>query len=603
MAVERALAAVAVLAVGALVLGACAGPATPEPSTAPPPATVDSSSDPCKADLGDVRTADGTVSVSVGEEDWLGYNGVTPQTATSATAAVDDRLFSGFVYFGTDGTVCPDTSFGTMEVVSEDPLEVRYTINDSSVWSDGQPVEYADYLLDWATQAIPTQDSAGTAQPEPLFHNVGFPTLGQHVPTGPDGEVGGKTFTYRYAVPFADWKVAVGSALPAHVVAAQIGVTTADLVTAIRHRDYPVLDKAAQFWNTAWSSPVPGVLPDAAITPVNGPYTLAENGWTAGQSLTLTANPAYGGPPPATKNLTFRFVAADAHVQALANGDLDVIEPQATVDTLAQLAALGDRVRVATGDTFAWEHLDFNFRPGAAFADSLALREAFALCVPRRQIVDTLIAPINPAAVVLDAREVLPFQPHYADVVGAAYDGRYDAVDLDAARARLAEAGVTTPVRVRVAYPAPNPRRTDEVALIASSCDQAGFDVVDAGSADFFDATVPTGAYDVALFAWAGAGQVAAGASSYVTNGPQNFGGFSDPRVDAAWATLAATVDEPGQVAQLKVIEKLLWEDLYGIPLFAHPGVVAYSSTLADVRRTSAKSTVAWNAEQWARAG
>ena len=53
---------------------------------------------------------------------------------------------------------------------------------------------------------------------------------------------------------------------------------------------------------------------------------------------------------------------------------------------------------------------------------------------------------------------------------------------------------------------------------------------------------------------------------------------------------------------QIKVIEKLLWDNLYGIPLFAHPGVTGYDSTLENVRATSVQTGVSWNAEQWMRA-
>src|SRR5699024_12086767 len=63
--------------------------------------------------------------------------------------------------------------------------------------------------------------------------------------------------------------------------------------------------------------------------------------------------------------------------------------PQPTVDTLAQLENLGDAVAIQKGDTLTWEHLDFNFAEGNAMTN-LELRKAFAMCVPRQQIVDNL---------------------------------------------------------------------------------------------------------------------------------------------------------------------------------------------------------------------
>lgn len=104
------------------------------------------------------------------------------------------------------------------------------------------------------------------------------------------------------------------------------------------------------------------------------------------------------------------------------------------------------------------------------------------------------------------------------------------------------------------------------------------------------------------MYAWAGSGQVVSGQNIYSTKGQQNYGKYSSEAIDIAWEALSSTLDTSQQLEQVKVIEKNLWDDLYGIPLFAHPGVTAYDSSLQNVRRTATQSTVAWNAEQWVRA-
>jgi peptide/nickel transport system substrate-binding protein len=245
--------------------------------------------------------------------------------------------------------------------------------------------------------------------------------------------------------------------------------------------------------------------------------------------------------------------------------------------------------------------MDFNFGAGA-FAESLPLREAFAYCVPRQKIVDDLIKPIDDSAVVMNSREIFPFQDTYEEVVSASYDGRYDNVDLDQAKAKFKEAGVKAPVQVRIGYSAPNPRRADEVAAVKASCDQVGFEVVDTGSPEFFDVDLINGDYEVALFAWAGSGQKASGENIYATPGGQNYGKYSDEVVDEAWKTLSSTTDEAVHLEQIKVIEKQLWDTMFGIPLFAHPGIGAYSSSLTNVRDTATQSGLLWSSEQWARA-
>ena len=550
---------------------------------------------PGMADLGDIEPQDGTISYSVGADDFLSYNGVQSNTYTTYNSAVVDRMFSSFWYFGTDGSIIKNEEFGTYEKVSDEPLQVKYTIAEDAKWSDGTPVTAGDYILQWAAENDTIKaEGAETA----LFDSVSF-QQGKYIPEAPEGEADGKEFTVTYAEPYADWEILIGPALPAHVVAEQAGMSMEELVTAVKEQDVEALTPAAEFWNDGWDF-TPGELPDMAQVPSMGPYKFKEGGWEAGQSITLEANPEYWGTPAATQNLTLRFAAPDTHVQALQNGDLDVIEPQATVDTLQQLEGLGDQVNIQTGDQLTWEHIDFSHVEGSIFKDSPELREAFALCVPRQQIVDNLIKPIYSEAQVMNLREVFPFQDNYQEVVDAAYPAEMDQPNLERAKELVEQSGVSDPT-VRLGYQAGNARRTETVALIKSSCDEAGFNIQDANSPVFFKEVLPAGDVDAALFAWAGSGQKASGANIYQTTGAQNQVKYSNPDVDAAWDTLATSLDEGEQLEQVKEIEKLLWEDFQAIPLYSHPGVVGHNADIANVRDTAAQSGALWNVEQWVR--
>jgi peptide/nickel transport system substrate-binding protein len=622
----------AVVAAGALVLAGCTSdPETTEEETSAPAgggstdegsetegsddgsATSDAGGeaggegDTAKADLGDVQTKDDEVSFSTGAEEYNAYNGNTSSTNSTYNAVVNNQLIGGFWYWGTDGTIYPNEWFGSYEVTSEDPLTVEYTISDEAVWSDGTPVTSNDFLLEWASSnpvsLFGERDEEGAN--EGTFDPVST-SFGDYVPEAPETEVGSKTFTITFPEPYPDWELLVSGALPSHVAAEQSGLEPDALAQAIIDGDAETVASVGEFWNTGWLFPDYQVT-DEALVPSSGPYTLEGATWQSGESLGLVPNESFYGPAPASSNLTFKFAAPESHVQALQNGDINVIEPQATVDTVDQLEGMSDTVGILTGNEMTWEHLDFNFAEGSVFSDDeggLAAREAFAMCVPREQIIQNLIQPINPDAEVMNLREKFPFQDDYQEVVDAAYDGRYDQVDLEGAAAKLEEAGVTTPVEVRIGYSAPNQRRTDEVAAIKASCDEAGFNIVDAGDPAFFEAggSLETGDWEVALFAWAGSGQVASGQPIYSTNGGQNFGGFSNEEVDAAWETLAASNDPAVHLEQVKIIEKLLWDNLYGIPVFAHPGVVGYDNTLENVRHNSTQTGVSWNAEQWVRA-
>lgn len=552
-------------------------------------------SGPEMADLGDVKTQDGSIAYSVGADDFLSYNGLQSNTYTTYNSAVADRMFSSFWYFGTDGSIIPDKDFGTYEKTSDDPLTVKYTISDDAKWSDGTPVTAGDFIVHWAANNDTIKAEGAET---PLFDSISF-EQGKYIPEAPEGEADGKEFTVTYPEPYADWEILISTALPAHIVAKEAGMSFEELVTAAKEKDVEALTPAAEFWNDGWDFS-PGELPDASLVPSMGPYKFKDGGWQAGQSITLEANPEYWGTPAATKELVLRFADPKTHVQALQNGDLDVIEPQATVDTLQQLEGLGEDVNVQTGDQLTWEHVDYNRGEGSVFADSPELREAFALCLPRQQIVDNLIKPIYADAQVMNLREVFPFQDKYQEVVDAAYPKEMDQPNIEKAKELVEKSGVSKPT-VRLGYQAGNQRRTETVALIKSSCDQAGFDVQDANSPVFFKEVMPAGDYDAALFAWAGSGQKASGANIYQSDGAQNQQSYNNPEVDAAWDKLATSLDENEQLEQVKTIEKLLWEDFQAIPLYAHPGLVGHKADVANVRDTAAQSGALWNVEQWVR--
>lgn len=552
-------------------------------------------SGPELADLGDVETQDGSIAYSVGADDFLSYNGLQSNTYTTYNSAVVDRMFSSFWYFGTDGSIIPNKDFGTYEKTSDDPLTVKYTISDDAKWSDGTPVTAGDFIVHWAANND-TVKAEGSETP--LFDSISF-EQGKYIPEAPEGEADGKEFTVTYPKPYADWEILISTALPAHIVAKEAGMSFEELVTAAKEKDVEALTPAAEFWNDGWDFS-PGELPDASLVPSMGSYKFKDGGWQAGQSITLEANPEYWGTPAATKELVLRFADPKTHVQALQNGDLDVIEPQATVDTLQQLEGLGDDVNVQTGDQLTWEHVDYNRGEGSVFADSPELREAFALCLPRQQIVDNLIKPIYADAQVMNLREVFPFQDKYQEVVDEAYPKEMDEPNIEKAKELVEKSGVSKPT-VRLGYQAGNQRRTETVALIKSSCDQAGFDVQDANSPVFFKEVMPAGDYDAALYAWAGSGQKASGANIYQSDGAQNQQSYNNPEVDAAWDKLATSLDENEQLEQVKTIEKLLWEDFQAIPLYAHPGLVGHKADVANVRDTAAQSGALWNVEQWVR--
>lgn len=559
--------ALALLAGSALALSACAT----------------SSSGGDTGSTSSATTAPITVTYGY-EQEFSGYNNNTADVVASANTIVLNQVLRGFNYFAPDGKVVPDTEFGTFEKTSDSPLTVKYTFNDKAAWSDGDPIDCDDAVMFWLANSGLSGEKGWSSASTSGYEDMNKPAC-------KDGD---KTFTVTYKKPFADWTSLFGTFIPAHIVEKNAGV--ADLIAAADQPTGADSLKAAAYYNTAWKLNPGQLKPE--IMPSAGPYTIAK--WDAGQSLTLEANPKWWGTPPKAKTIVLRYMAGDAMVQALQNGEINMMDPQPQVELVNQLKAAGDKVKFSTSDQFTFEHIDFNLT--GTFKDK-NLREAFTKCIPRQQIVDNLIKPQNANAKILQSRLVFPFQPAYSQFETGVGGEKYNTVDVAGAKALVDASGVKAPIQVRVGWrkdpAAINKRRVDTVALLQASCKDAGFNVVDSGTPDFFDKALPDGNFDVALFAWSGSPLVTQNKSIYSTGGGQNYGKYSNKDVDAKFDALNQELDADKQIAIMKEIDTQLWTDLVTIPLFAFPAVYAQDPTVEGAEFNATSAGLTWNAYDW----
>lgn len=526
------------------------------------------------------------------EQEFQSYNPNTAEQNSSLNVIPLNRVLLGFWNYAPDGTIGATPEFGSYEVVSEDPLTLTYTIDDEAVWSDGEPIDCDDFQLAYIAKAglESGETDPETGEAATLFSPS--TTAGYDQIESVECADGDKEITVTYDEPFVDFEALFGTTeiLPAHIVEEQAGID--DIIPLIEARDAEALAPASDFWINGWVF-TPGDL-DPALIPSSGPYQL--DSWDVGQSLTLTANPNWWGEPPATDTVVIRFIPQEQQAQALQNGELQAMDPQPNPELVAQLEGIGDSIVFETADQFTWEHLDLNF--DTVFADPL-VREAFALCVPRQLIVDNLIVPQNPEAEILNARYFLPFQPQYTDATASGAGAAYDEVDLERSAGLLAEAGVETPLPVRIGYQSPNQRRTDVVALVRDSCAEAGFEIVDEGSEEFFGTVLPASDFDVALFAWAGSALLSGQSGNYITGGDSNFNNYSNAEVDDLTAQLNRSTDQEAAADLATQIDDILWEDIATIPLFAFPGVLAYDADAQGVEYNASQAGLTWNADRW----
>jgi peptide/nickel transport system substrate-binding protein len=555
--------------------------------------------------------------------------------ASSLNADVASLTGSAFAYPDDAYALVHDTSFGTAEVTERDPLTVRYTIADDVVWSDGVPVTPADLLLAWVANSgsldTPDLDLDAYIDPETgrfgelpddtvYFDGArgrGLELATQTPQLGDDG----RSLFVHYDAFTTGWETALAPGLPAHVVAsraldlplrdadtdatadpdaAEAGEAQQALVDAITEGDTETLSAIANVWNGGYD--LTGTAPDPELLVANGPYLVSA---VADGAVTLTANPRYrGSRAPTIETIVLTTVSDPAElVRRLSEGEVDVASPTPDADLAGELSDIPG-LTVTAGSEATFEHLDLQFADSkSGVFDDERVRQAFLHVVPRQQILDELVAPVQADAGLLDSFVVRPGADGYDDTIADNGSGEYQSTDVDTAERLLDEAGVTSP-EVCILYDRADERRVAEFELIQTSAARAGFRVTDCSRPDWSSLLGVAGAYDAALFAWdtTRLGPSAIAAVFRSDSAIANLNRFADPDADALVDEITGSEDPEVQSAALRKLDAILWAEAYGLPLFAHPTLTAVSDRLTGVTRSPLARGVLWNAWAWAPA-
>lgn len=582
---KRALVAGAGLVVSAIALSACSAPGgTPAPTS-------------------DAPVTDATVTIAEINE-FTSVNSASANGNLDINGKVNYLTRAGFYYVSDKYEVVPDKSFGTYEVTNEDPLEVTYTLNKGLQWSDGAPITTDDLIFGWAATSGALDDAtldpeSGDVTSGTQYFQYAGSTEGVKTSTITNVSDDKLSLTLKYDTPFVDWNIVGLIDQPVHVVAEKAGVDKDALVKAIL--DQPrgdaakpaapneTIKKAADFWNTGFD--MTSLPTDKSLYLSSGPWVI--DSWEPTQSMTLKLNDKYTGDlKPKFSTLVIRFIGdSQAQVTALQNGEVDLIVPQVTGDTLESLKALPN-VEIEQGSQLLYDHLDLTF--AGVFADK-NVREAFLKTIPRKQIVDTLIKPVVPDATPLDSQLFIPAQASYKDAVKANGSDAYADVDIDGAKKLLAGATPT----VRLMYNINNPNRVASFEAIQASAAKAGFNVVDAGS-DKWSAKLGSDEYDAVIFGWISPG-VGNGTipQIFASFGGSNFNKYKNDTVDKIAKEIPVTLDTD-KIDKLTIeADTELFKDAYGLPLFQSPGVDAYSDRLSGITYMGNQTGPIWNFWEW----
>ena len=582
--VKRLVTAGAVVGVTALVLTACT---TTESGT----------------------TAESAGTVRIAEVNELtSFNPDTSEANVDINSQIQYLTQGAFFRLDDTASVVYDESFGVVEVLAEEPLSVKYTINEGVTWSDGEPYDADDMLLSWAAQTGYFDDADAEGTVGTTYFSPAGSTDGINLTALPEVGDDGRSITLNYSGVFADWNLFQPTGVPGHVVAEQAGMDSAgliDLITTMPQGDVdaPVEPNAdmravADVWNNGFvSASLPS---DASLFLSSGPFEVTS--WDAAQSVTLGLNETYSGDkaPVGIDQIVVRFIAdANAQVQALQNGEVDIINPQSSADTLSALEAL-DGVNVLTGDTGSYDHIDLNFAAGGVF-ETADVREAFLKTIPREQILDALIRPLDPEAGLLDSQIFFPGTNGYDESVAANGSAEFAEVDIAGATALLAGATPT----VRLAYNEANPNRVDAFLAIQASAAEAGIIVVDGGlpADQWGEALSLSDTWDAFIFGWSTVGAGVTGVPQlFSSTGGGNYTAYNDPAADALMNQLVSETDPDAQVALQIQIDALTFDAQFGLPMYITPGVIASGGNVAGVEYSPWQTGPIWNFWDWTMA-
>jgi peptide/nickel transport system substrate-binding protein len=494
-------------------------------------------------------------------------SGFNPNTSEDSGPGIQDvavAVYPSVFRTHPDLSVQLDKTFmASAELTSQDPQTITYRIRPEAQWSDGMPITADDFHYLW-------RNLNGTDPKIDAVTYTGYEQIKQVT-----GSADGKTVTVVFDRPFAEWQGLFTNLLPAHYVRRQPGG-----------------------WNR-------GLAKHPENIPSGGPFRIA--GFTPGETVTLVRNDRYWGQKAHLDAIQFRLVPdSDAQVDALRNGEADLIRPQSTTDlinTVKRLPGVQSQVRPSLG----FEHLTFNLKhPVLA---ELAVRQAIATAIDTHQLVDRLLVPVDPDAKVLGNRIWLPGQQPYQDHTGGYGNGNTQAAKqlLERAGWTLGADGIYSKhgrrLQLRLATFTGDPRRPAEDVLLQAQLAKAGIQLR-LHNTTFEILTgewLPEGNFDIADFAWMGGPFALSGNHDhYRPDGGGNHGKFADPTVNALFRQATGEVDPARAAALGNQIDLRLWDQLPSIPLYQVQSFLAWRQDLRNVANNPTMEGSFWNAGTWA---
>jgi len=566
------------------------------------------------------------------------FNSGTPDTNLTINAAVGYLTGIGFNYYNDKKDLVPNTVFGSYKVVKNGAtdFQVQYTVNKGLVWSDGTPINAVDLLLSHVLSSDAYSKAAGLGDPAsenvPAFNSNGYGgTYSDNIVGEPVLSADKMSLTLKYKARIANWDLYGPGPAPVHTLVlmadgkkglqpvAANEAARAKFLTAFQKKDTATLKAIGKVWSEAYNITDVNASTNPLLFVGNGGFTVSSA--VSKSSVTLKANPKYNSGPKmsgSVDTVIFKFIGdGTAATQALANGEIDIYAGQATADAVAALKKLTN-VTVKGGIQACYEHWDPRVAgaPGqpdynGVFADSKGqqgadMRKAFLLSIPREEINQKLIVPINENSKVLGSTFVTPGQDVYDRVTSANgssyYVGSQD--ELNAKAQRLIKkyfpsASPSNPIDIKVLVPGNNPRRAAEFALAKANALKNGLNLVGDVQASW-SPKIQLSTYDAVFFAYCSTSVAQAGSNAnFLYGGGNNRMGYNNPKLDSILNKLQYPMSRSAYATTVIAAERIIHDQGYTLGVFSFPAVTAYNKDLKNVKPAPLSPTLVWNYWEW----
>ena len=478
-------------------------------------------------------------------------------------------------------------------VASQSPQTIVYKLNPKAVWSDGTPITADDFIYNWQAQSgNPAYADVG-GQPYDDASTAGYSQISSVVGSAPssgaacdpgstaDHDAGlcpnGRTVTVTFKPSFADWRSLFANLAPAHV-ARTVG------------------------WNTGFTGP-------AQV--ISGSWFKIAS-YDANQSVVLTRNPKYWSTPAKLDKLVFQFFSDDKQlVPALQNKEIDIFNPSAVSLAMVQTADQVPNTTKATLAGLGFEHIDFN--QGDPYLAKVQVRQAIAHAVNRQSIIARTVGQISKGISPLGSRMLMPSQKGYQGT-SLAFDPGQSVALLKKLGFKKAADGYVQPnfgpqkgkdLTFTIQSTAGNTVHAQTEVLFQAQMKAIGIKIdIQNYDADTFGNNLPSGAYQIAEFAWDSTPFVSGNQPIYCSYTDANSCGYNfthsaNAHVDALMRQGSSAASASQEVSDYNAADAILWRNMVTLPLYQEPEFFDWSNNLKGVLPSAGSTGVTWNAEDW----